>query len=337
MKKYIIVTGGAGFVGSNLIELLIKKTKYTIISLDNYSSGSKKNHIKSNRVIYIRGDTSKIFNILSKYKKKINSIFHFGEFARIYQSFKNFNQCFDSNSIGTKEVFKFCLDNKVKLVYSATSASLGNKGNDKNLSPYAFTKFKNLELLENLKKWFNFKFEIIYFYNVYGNRQIGNGNMATVIGIFEDQYKKGKPLTVVKPGTQSRRFTHISDTIKVCYEAWRANRCLHYSISHKQSFKVIEVAKMFKSKVKYLPHRQGERYASALTNMSMNKRVFKRFGKISLKDYVSSFIKIQKLNMKIASSLKSLKKRDLNSKMVRRRGRVYIINKKNPKFKARQK
>ena len=70
MKKYIIVTGGAGFVGSNLIELLIKKTKYTIISLDNYSSGSKKNHIKSNRVIYIRGDTSKIFNILSKYKKK---------------------------------------------------------------------------------------------------------------------------------------------------------------------------------------------------------------------------------------------------------------------------
>ncbi len=291
MKKYIIVTGGAGFVGSNLIEYLIKKTKFKLISLDNYSSGSKKNHIRSNRVKYIKGDTSNICKILSIHKKNIKSVFHFGEFARIYQSFKNFNQCFDSNSIGTKEVFKFCLDNDIKLIYSATSASLGNKGNDKNLSPYAFTKFKNLELLENLKKWFNFKFEIVYFYNVYGKKQICDGNMATVIGIFQNQYKKGIPLTIVRPGTQSRRFTHISDTIKVCYEAWKANKCAHYSISHKQSFKIIEVASMFKCKVKYLPYREGERYASALTNMSMNKRVFKRFGKISLKDYVSSFIK----------------------------------------------
>ncbi len=291
MKNLIIVTGGAGFVGSNLIEFLVKKTKYKIISLDNYSSGSKKNHITSKRVKYIKGDTSKICKILSEYKKKTATLFHFGEFSRIYQSFGNFNQCFDSNSIGTKEVFKFCLDHKIKLIYSATSASLGNKGNDKNLSPYAFTKFKNLELLENLKKWFNLKFEIIYFYNVYGERQICKGNMATVIGVFENQYRKGMALTVVKPGTQSRRFTHISDTINTCYEAWKANKCLHYSVSHKESYKIIEVAKMFRSKIKFLPARKGERYASALTNISMNRRVFKRFGKISLKDYVTSFIK----------------------------------------------
>ena len=118
------------------------------------------------------------------------SIFHFGEFSRIYQSFKKFNQCFESNSRGSKEVFNFCLKNKIKLIYSATSASLGNNGNDKNLSPYAFTKAKNLELLNNLKKWFKLKFEIIYFYNVYGKRQIEVGDMATVIGIFEHQYKK---------------------------------------------------------------------------------------------------------------------------------------------------
>ena len=116
------------------------------------------------------------------------------------------NECIDSNSIGTNAVFNFCLRNKVKLIYSATSASLGNKGNDKNLSPYAFTKSKNLELLENLKKWFNFKFEIIYFYNVYGPRQISKGQMATVIGIFEENFLKGKPLPVVRPGNQSRRF-----------------------------------------------------------------------------------------------------------------------------------
>ncbi len=295
MKNIIVVTGGAGFVGSNLIELLIEKTNYSIISLDDYSSGFKNNHINSKKLKYLKGSTLNISKILARYKKQIICIFHFGEFARIYQSFKNFDKCYESNSIGTKEVFKFCLDNKIKLIYSATSATLGNKGYDKNLSPYAFTKSKNLELLENLKKWFNFKFEIIYFYNVYGNRQISTGPMATVIGIFENQYKKGLPLTVVKPGTQSRRFTHIKDTVQACYSAWKANKCSHYSISHKKSYSINQVANMFNSKIRYLKPRLGERYASALTNMSYNNKVFKKFGKISLKDYVSSFIKNTKL------------------------------------------
>ena len=291
MKNIIVVTGGAGFVGSNLIEYLLTKTDLKIISLDNYSTGSKKNHINSNRVKYINGNTQNIIKILSKYKKKIKVIFHFGEFSRIFQSFKKFYECYDSNSIGSKEVFKFCLENKIKLIYSATSASLGNKGFDKNLSPYAFTKSKNIELLENLKKWFNFKFEIIYFYNVYGKRQIEKGEMATVIGIFQNQFKNNKPLTVVKPGTQTRRFTHIFDTIKVCHQAWKANRCTYYSISNKKSYSILDVAKMFKTKISYLSPRLGERYASALTNFSFNKRVIKKFGKISLKDYVASFIK----------------------------------------------
>ena len=296
MKNFIIVTGGAGFVGSNLIEYLIKKTNYKVISLDNYSSGTKKNHIKSKRVKYLKGDTNDIKKILKNYKKKINSIFHFGEFARIYQSFKQFNQCYESNSIGTKEVFKFCLDNKIKLIYSATSASLGKKGADKNLSPYAFTKSKNLELLNNLKSWFGFKYEVIYFYNVYGPRQICTGDMATVIGIFETQYKKGLPLTVVKPGSQTRRFTHISDTVKVCFEAWKKNKKRHYSISNKFSYSILEVAKMFKFKISFLPKREGERFASALTNISFSNKVYRKFGKIYLKDYINSFIKSQKIN-----------------------------------------
>ena len=291
MKNYIVVTGGAGFVGSNLIEYLLEKTNYKIISLDNYSTGSKKNHIKSKKINYLRGKTQNISRILSKYNKKIIAIFHFGEFSRIFQSFKKFYECYESNSIGSKEVFKFCLENKIKLIYSATSASLGNNGFDKNLSPYAFTKSKNLELLENLKKWFGFKFEIIYFYNVYGKKQIEKGEMATVIGIFQDQYKKNKPLTIVKPGSQTRRFTHILDTVKVCFEAWKANKCAHYSISNKKSYSIKDVAKMFKTKIIYLPPRLGERYASALTNMSLNNKVIKKFGKISLKDYITSFIK----------------------------------------------
>ena len=295
MKKILIVTGGAGFVGSNLIEFLHKKTNFKLISLDNYSSGTKLNHIKSIRVKYIKGDTKNINKLLKKYKKNIHSIFHFGEFARIYQSFNKFNQCYDSNSIGTKEVFKFCLDNKIKLLYSATSASLGNSGNDKNLSPYAFTKSKNLELLENLKKWFNFKYEVIYFYNVYGPKQIKKGNMATVIGIFEECFLKKKALPVVKPGSQTRRFTHIDDTIKTCYEAWKKNKCLHYSISNKKIYTILKVAKMFKTNISFLPRRAGERYASALTNLSFDNKVHKRYGSIELKDYINSFVRKNKL------------------------------------------
>jgi len=288
-KNTIIITGGAGFVGSNLITLLLKLTKNKIISLDNYSSGTTKNHIKSKRVKYLKGNTKDVSKIF-KNTKNINSIFHFGEFSRIYQSFINMNDCIDSNSIGTNAVFNFCLRNDIKLIYSATSATLGNNGNDKNLSPYAFTKAKNLELLENLKRWFNFKYEVIYFYNVYGPNQIKKGKMATVIGIFEDCYENNKPLPVVRPGNQTRRFTHISDTVKICYHAWKKSKCKHYSISNRKSYSILEVAKMFKSKIKYLSKRPGERYASALTNINLKNKVHKYFGEISLKSYINKII-----------------------------------------------
>ena len=291
MKNILVVTGGAGFVGSNLISLLLKKTKFKIISLDNYSSGSKKNHILNKRVRYVVSDTKNISKKLYRYKKNIHSVFHFGEFARIYQSFLKMDECINSNSIGSHAVFNFCFSNKIKLIYSATSASIGNNGKDKNLSPYAFTKAKNLELLENLKKWFNFEYEIIYFYNVYGPRQIGTGSMATVIGIFEEQFKKKMPLTIVRPGSQTRRFTHVNDTVEACYYAWKKNKCRHYSISNKKSYSIFEVAKMFDTEIKYLPARPGERYASALTNMNLSNKVYKLFGKIQLKDYIAKILK----------------------------------------------
>ena len=289
-KNKIIVTGGAGFVGTNLIKLLLQKTKYKIISIDNYSSGSKANHIKTSRVKYLKEETLNIEKVIKK-PKEIKTVFHFGEFARIYQSFLRMNECITSNSIGSNAIFNFCLKNNIKLIYSATSASLGNKGDDKNLSPYAFSKAKNLELLENLKKWFNFKYEVIYFYNVYGPHQICKGHMSTVIGIFEEHYKKGRALPVVKPGTQTRRFTHIDDTINICFLAWRKNLCRHYSIASKASYSLIEVANMFRAKIKFLPKRPGERYVSALTNKNLSNRMHKHFGKINLKNYIRDFVK----------------------------------------------
>ena len=288
-KNKLLITGGAGFGGTNLIRFFLNKTNYKIISIDNYSSGNRSNHIKNSRIKYISGKTVNISKLIKK-PNEIKTVFHFGEFARIYQSFAKMNECIDSNSVGSNAVFNFCLKNNIKLIYSATSASLGNNGHDKNLSPYAFSKSKNLELLENLKRWFNFKYEVIYFYNVYGPHQICKGPMSTVIGIFEDHFKRGKPLPIVKPGSQSRRFTHIEDTINICYLAWKRNLCRHYSIANRKSYTILEVAKMFASKVKFLPKRSGERYVSALTNKNLSNKIHKFFGKIYLKDYIKNFI-----------------------------------------------
>jgi len=290
MRNILVITGGAGFIGSNLISELLKFKKYKIISIDNYSSGLSKNHITNNRVKYLKESTKNIEILLKSYTGKIHSIFHFGEFARIYQSFKKINECFSSNIEGSSNVFNFALKNKIRLIYSATSASLGNKGDDMNLSPYAFSKAKNLELLENLKKWFNFRYEVVYFYNVYGERQICKGDMATVVGIFEDYFKKKKKLPVVRPGTQVRRFTHVYDTVKACILAWKKNKCKHYSIASNQSYSIIELAKLFRSKIRYLPKRAGERYASALTKMNLNNKIIRLFAKIRLKDYVDNFL-----------------------------------------------
>lgn len=290
MRNILVVTGGAGFIGSNLISELLKFKKFKIVSIDNYSSGLSINHINNKRIKYLKGDTKNIEILLKSYVGKIHSIFHFGEFARIYQSFKKIIECFSSNIEGSSNIFNFALKNKIRLIYSATSASLGNKGEDMNLSPYAFSKAKNLELLENLKKWFSFRYEVVYFYNVYGERQICKGDMATVVGIFEDQFKKKKKLPVVMPGTQVRRFTHVFDTVKACIFAWRENKSKHYSIASEQSFSIIELANLFKSKIRFLPIRKGERFASALTKMNLNNKIIRLSAKIKLKNYINNFL-----------------------------------------------
>jgi len=290
MKNILLVTGGAGFIGSNLIEELIKIKKYKILSLDNYSSGKIENHLNSSRIKYLSGDTKDVSIILNKYKNRIHTIFHFGEFSRIFQSFERFKECFDSNIKGTTQIFQFALKNKIKLIYSATSASLGRYGKDMNLSPYAFTKAKNLQLFENCKKWFNFNYEVIYFYNVYGPKQICKGYMATVVGIFEHHFKNNKPLPIVKPGTQTRRFTHVKDTINACLVAWKKNKRLHYSIASSQSFSINQLAKMFNYKTKYLAKRKGERFTSKLTKINLDNKIIRLKAKIKIQDYIRAFL-----------------------------------------------
>jgi len=289
MKNIIVVTGGAGFIGSNLIELLIKKTSFNIISYDNYSSGSTANHISSNKVKYLKGDTLDFYKNFNKIKKNIKVIFHFAEFSRIFQSFKNIKKCLNSNISGTQEVIKFCLENKIKIIYSATSASLGKNQNDQYLSPYAFSKSVNMNLITTLKDWFNFNYEIIYFYNVYGPRQVTNNDMSAVIAVFCSQYLANKPLTVVMPGTQSRRFTHVYDTVQSCYMIWKKNKNRHYSIYSPQSFTIKNVAKMFSQNIKYIKERRGERFKSSIIKFIRDKKIIHLTAKMPLKKYINDF------------------------------------------------
>lgn len=291
MKKFILVTGGCGFIGSNLIRYLLFRTKYQIISLDNYSSGSKNKHINNKRVKYISGDSNNIERIIKPYKNNIKVVFHFGEFSRIHQSFIDADKCFLSNISGTSKVFYFCLKNKIKIIYSATSASLGNQGKDESLSPYAFTKSKNLELLHHLNKWFGLSYEALYFYNVYGPGHIRVGNMATVIGIFEEQYKKNLPLTVTRPGTQTRKFTHVQDTVEGCYYAWKKNMNRHYGLSNMKSYSIKKVASFFSKKIKMIPAKLGERGKSSIIKKIGKIKIYNFPCKTDLVSYINNFKK----------------------------------------------
>ncbi len=293
--KYIIVTGGAGFIGASLIEYLINKTNKKIISIDNYSTGTKKNHIKNLRIKYINSHTKNISKILKGYKNNIDVIFHFAEFSRIAQSFEKIENCFSSNIYGTSEVINFCLKNKIKIIYSATSASLGNNEKDQHLSPYAFSKSHNMNLIMNLNQWFDLKYEIIYFYNVYGERQILSSNMAAVVGVFEHCIKNKKPLPVVSPGIQSRRFTHVNDTVKTCVNAYLKNKNRHYSISSNKSYRIIDLARLFSNKIKYIPERKGERFESKIIKEIRGRKIYNISSNISIEKYIKLFKKTHKI------------------------------------------
>jgi UDP-glucose 4-epimerase len=191
--------------------------------------------------------------------------------------------------LGTFSVVKFCSDNKIKLIYSASSSKFGNKGKDENLSPYSWTKSKNIELIENYNKWFDLRYEILYFYNVYGPGQIKKSKMAAVIAIFEEQYKNKKSLTVVKPGTQKRDFTHINDIVNGCFLAFKKGKNDHYFLSSKKSYKILDIAKMFKTKIKMVPERKGERLGSFYKKSNTERHLnFKTT--INIEDYIFSLI-----------------------------------------------
>lgn len=260
----ILVTGGCGFIGSNLIEHLLKEYKEVekIVVLDNMFTGKEENKVDHKKVIYIESPTWDIDKFFSDKEGLFDTVFHFGEYSRIVKSFNDSKYVMKTNLHGTTCILEKCRKWKAKLIYSASSSKFGNDGKDENLSPYAWVKSKMVELIKNYNKWYGLQYEICYFFNVYGSNQITKGDYATVIGIFERQYKNNEPLTVVEPGIQSRDFTHVYDVvegvIKTIDMCMNREWMLRSGINHK----IIDVAKMFSENIIMIPERKGERFTS---------------------------------------------------------------------------
>ena len=255
--KNILVTGGAGFIGSNLIRGLLKKNEYNITSLDCYLTGNQSNHHPG--VSYVEGHTSDIAKI---FKNEIfDIIFHFGEYSRIVYSFEDIKLVSDSILVGTPRVFEFARQMNAKVIYSASSSKFGNNGKDENLSPYSWMKAKMVELLKNYNYWYNLKYEICYFFNVYGPNQIYEGKYATVIAIFERQYKNNEKLTVVKPGTQTRDFTHVNDITRGVIKTLDLDLNHEWHLRSGKNISIIDVANRF-GEWYLVDERKGERFTS---------------------------------------------------------------------------
>ena len=284
-KKIILVTGGAGFIGTQLVEALLKKGDCLVVSLDNYFTGKKENHVYG--VEYVEGHTKDIEKLITTIP---DIVFHLGEYSRVEKSFDDMETVWDSNKNGTFAVLEFCRKHNVKLVYAGSSTKFGDGGLGRDQSPYAWTKASNTELVRNYGEWFSLKYAITYFYNVYGPREITQGSYATVIGIFREKSKQGLAIPVVSPGTQKRNFTHVEDIVKGLMLVGEHGDGDNYGLGSEESHSILDVAKMFSSDIEMLPERKGNRLDSVL-DISRAKDELGWVAEKSLLDYIRKYIK----------------------------------------------
>ncbi len=285
--KTILVTGGAGFIGSHLIEELLKDKRNRIISLDNYFTGSEKNHQPGAE--YIKGETKDIEKFI---KSKPDIVYHLGEYSRVLTSFDDIDTVWRLNVQGTSAVLEYCRKNAVRLVYAGSSTKFGefdDKEDGKNQTPYAYFKATNTDLVNNYGKWFGLDYAITYFYNVYGGREIRDGKYATLIGIFCDKYQKSEPLTIVSPGTQKRAFTHVEDTVRGIIAVGELGQGDGYCIGNGKEYSVLEIARMFGGEGKMLPARKGDRNFSKIDPSKMKSLGWAPRRDVS--DYIENFKK----------------------------------------------
>ncbi len=282
--KQILVTGGAGFIGSHLIELLLKDTDNEVYSLDNYFTGTKENHIPG--ATYIEGATKDIAKLVAI---KPDLIYHLGEYSRVEQSFDDIAIVWDSNKDGTFAVLEFCRKHNAKIVYAGSSTKFGDGGLGRDQSPYAWSKASNTELVRNYGAWFGLKYAITYFYNVYGPREIAKGQYATLIALFKEKYKRREPFTVVAPGTQVRNFTHVDDIVSGLIHVGKNGEGDDYGLGSEEGYSIIEIAQFFGGQVNMLPERKGNRMSASI-DTSRARNEFNWKAEKSIKTYITDFI-----------------------------------------------
>ena len=282
-KKIALVTGGAGFVGSHLCERLHNSNRYHVYSLDNYFTGTKDNHIPG--VTYIEGYTTAIDQLVTVVP---DYIYHLGEYSRVEQSFEDIEQVWNFNKEGIFAVLQFCRTTGAKLIYAGSSTKFGDGGLGRSQSPYAWTKASNTELVMNYGKWFNLSYAIVYFYNVYGPREISSGKYATLIALFKEKMKKGAPLTVVAPGTQKRNFTHIDDIIDGLVLVGEQGYGDEFGIGSPEAYTVLEIAALFGGTIEMLPERAGNRMSAEVVTQKTSALGWSP--KKSLIEYIKSSI-----------------------------------------------
>jgi UDP-glucose 4-epimerase len=279
--KKILVTGGAGFIGSHLCQRLVEDKSNIVCSLDNYFTGSSLNHIQG--VEYIEGSTADIKKLV---QIKPDIVYHLGEYSRVEQSFDDMDKVWKFNKDGIFAVLEFVRECGAKIVYAGSSTKFGDGGLGRSASPYAWTKASNTELVQNYGTWYNVPYAITYFYNVYGPREIQSGKYATLIALFKEKMKNGDPLTVVSPGTQKRNFTHIDDIINGLVLVGENGYGDEFGIGSGEAFSIKEIADMFGGKIEMLPQRQGNRMSADVVTSKTEALGWKPTKKI--RDYIDS-------------------------------------------------
>ena len=280
-KKKILVTGGAGFIGSHLCERLSENNDNEVYSLDNYFTGSRSNHVE--KVTYITGNTSDIAKLVD-FTPEI--VYHLGEYSRVEQSFDDIETVWTSNKDGIFAVLEFVRKANCKILYAGSSTKFGDGGLGRTASPYAWTKASNSELVINYGNWFDVPYAITYFYNVYGDREIASGKYATLIALFAEKMKAGKPLSIVSPGTQRRNFTHIEDIVDGLVLVGNFGYGDGFGIGNEESFSILEVAELFGGKIEMLPERKGNRFTAEVFTDKLRSLGWSP--KNSLQDYIAA-------------------------------------------------
>ncbi len=283
VMKLVLVTGGAGFIGSHLCQALVERKKYDVYALDNYSTGTIDNHVEN--VTYIKGNTKDINELVSF---KPDYIYHLGEYSRVEQSFDDLKKVWDSNKSGTFAVLEFCRASGSKLIYAGSSTKFADGRTGRSQSPYAWTKASNTELVQNYGNWFDLSYAITYFYNVYGEREISKGKYATLIAIFVNKFLNGQKLTVVSPGVQKRNFTHIGDIIDGLVRVGEHGYGDEFGIGSPDAYSILEIAEMFAADIEMLPTRKGNRISAEL--VTAKTEALGWFPKRSIKDYIRKIV-----------------------------------------------